>query len=183
MARVYLVRHGEAIGYDDSDPGLSELGVTQARIVAGRLDEIVGTPIDIVTSPLRRARQTAQPLAERWSTPARVVDAVRELPSPGSHSERRPWLRAALRSTFAELGEQQREWRAEILRSLLQFTRDTAVFTHAVVISAVVGYLQGDDRVLSFLPVNTSITVVDAIDGQLMLVDRGTGRDDVGSVG
>ena len=39
MARVYLVRHGEAIGYDDSDPGLSELGVTQARIVAGRLDE------------------------------------------------------------------------------------------------------------------------------------------------
>ena len=113
MARVYLVRHGEAIGYDDSDPGLSELGVTQARIVAGRLDEIVGAPIDIVTSPLRRARQTAQPLAERWSTPARVVDAVRELPSPGSHSERRPWLRAWLATAEAKLAWCHAAWHGE----------------------------------------------------------------------
>ncbi len=118
MTRIYLIRHGEAIGYEDSDPALSELGQEQARQVAERLVELVGAPIDLITSPLRRARETAQPLAERWSTEALVVDAVRELPSPGTHGERRPWLRAALRSTFEAVGEQQREWRAAILRAL-----------------------------------------------------------------
>ena len=183
MARLYLVRHGEATDYAGPDPGLSELGADQARKVAQRLDEIVGAPIDLISSPLRRARETAQPLAERWSTEALVVDAVRELPSPGTPRERRPWWRAALHSTFAELGEQQREWRAGILRALMQRQRDTAVFTHAVVISAVVGHLQDDDRVLAFLPANTSITVVELIDGHLTLVERGAGRDDVGDVG
>jgi broad specificity phosphatase PhoE len=183
VARIYLVRHGEATGYDGPDPGLSELGANQARHVAQRLDEITGAPIELISSPLRRARETAQPLAQRWSTTASVVDAVRELPSPGSPNERRPWLRAALRSTFAELGEEQREWRAEILRTLTQRERDTAVFTHAVVINAVVGHLQHNDRVLGFLPENTSITVVDVIDGRLTLVERGAGRDVVGDVG
>ncbi|MEO5839223.1 MAG: histidine phosphatase family protein [Acidimicrobiales bacterium] len=183
MTRIYLIRHGEAIGYEDSDPALSELGQEQARQVAERLVELVGAPIDLITSPLRRARETAQPLAERWSTEALVVDAVRELPSPGTHGERRPWLRAALRSTFEAVGEQQREWRAAILRALSQRERDTAVFTHAVVISAVVGHLTDDDRVLGFLPANTSITVVDVIDGRLSLVERGAGRDEVGDVG
>lgn len=183
MARIYLVRHGEATDYAGPDPGLSGLGASQARQVARRLDEIVGAPIDLVSSPLRRARETAQPLAERWSTEALVVDAVRELPSPGSPIERRPWLRAALHSTFAALGDQQRDWRAGILHLLTQRSRDTAVFTHAVVISAVVGHLQDDDRVLGFLPANTSITVVDVIDGRLSLIERGAGRDDVGDVG
>jgi broad specificity phosphatase PhoE len=183
VARIYLVRHGEATDYAGPDPGLSELGASQARDVAQRLAEIVGAPIDLVTSPLRRARETAQPLADRWSAEVVVIDAVRELPSPGTFGERRAWLRAALRSTFAGLGEQQRDWRAGILRSLTQRERDTAVFTHAVVISAVVGHLQADDRVLGFVPANTSITVVDVIDGRLSLVERGAGRDDVGEVG
>ena len=73
VARIYLVRHGEATGYDGADPGLSELGASQAREVAQRLDEIVGAPIDLITSPLRRARETAQPLAARWSKEALVV--------------------------------------------------------------------------------------------------------------
>ena len=63
VARIYLVRHGEATGYDGADPGLSELGASQARQVAQRLAEIAGAPIELVTSPLRRARETAQPLA------------------------------------------------------------------------------------------------------------------------
>ena len=84
MARIYLVRHGEATDYAGPDPGLSELGASQARQVAQRLHEIVGAPIDVVSSPLRRARETAQPLAEQWATEVFVVDAVRELPSPGT---------------------------------------------------------------------------------------------------
>ena len=183
MARIYLVRHGEASGYDGADPALTDLGRQQAQLVSRRLDEITGAPIEIVSSPLRRARDTAQPLAELWAKQPLVVDAVRELPSPGPHRERRGWLRVALRSTFAELGDEQRAWRDGILHSLTSHHRDTAVFTHAVVISAVVGHVQRDDRVLGFLPANTSITVIDVADGRLTLVERGEGRDDVGEVG
>ena len=183
MARIYLVRHGEASGYDGADPALTELGHRQAQLVAQRLDEITVAPIDIVSSPLRRALDTAQPLADLWSKTPLVVDAVRELPSPGTQHERRPWLRAALRSTFAELGDEQRRWRDGIVQSLVAHERDTAVFTHAVVISAVVGHMQRDDRVLGFLPANTSITVIDVVDRTLTLVERGAGRDDIGEVG
>jgi broad specificity phosphatase PhoE len=177
MARIYLVRHGEASDYDGPDPGLSERGRQQARLVAERFAEIVDVPIALVSSPLRRARETAEPLAAHWSNPVLVADAVRELPSPGEPSERRAWLRVALRSSFADLGEQQREWRSGIVQFLAQIGRDTAVFTHAVVINAVVGHLQNDDRVLAFVPANTSITIVDVVDGQLTLVERGAARD------
>ena len=183
MARIYLVRHGEASGYDGADPALTELGHRQAQLVAQRLDEITAAPIEIVSSPLRRARDTAQPLADLWSKTPLVVEAVRELPSPGALHERRPWLRAALRSSFADLGDEQRRWRDGILQSLSAHDRDTAVFTHAVVISAVVGHVQRDDRVLGFVPANTSITVIEVSDGVLTLVERGVGRDDVNEVG
>jgi broad specificity phosphatase PhoE len=183
MARLYLVRHGEATGYDAGDPPLTELGQRQAALVADRLHELTGTPIAIATSPLRRARETAQPLAERWSTAPTIDEIVRELPSPGTLQERRPWLRVALRSTFADLGDVQRAWRDEIVHSLQNARDDMVVFTHAVVISAVVGHLQRDDRVLAFLPANTSVTVVEAADGVLTLVERGAGRDDPGEVG
>lgn len=183
MARLYLVRHGEATGYDGGDPPLTELGRRQAELVANRLDQLIGAPISIATSPLRRARETAQPLSDRWSTVASVNDVVRELPSPGSLQERRPWLRIALRSTFADLGDAQRAWRDEIVRSLQHAREDMVVFTHAVVISAVVGHLQRDDRVLAFLPANTSVTVVESADGALTLIERGAGRDDPGEVG
>jgi broad specificity phosphatase PhoE len=183
VARIYLIRHGEATGYDGADPPLTDLGRQQAELVAEHLHEIIGVPIEIATSPLRRARDTAQPLAVRWSKTPTVVDAVRELPSPGTLAERRTWLRAALRATFADLGDVQRAWRDEILRTLGQTPHDLAVFTHAVVISAVVGHLQRDDRVLAFLPANTSITVVDVDEHGLKLVERGAGRDDPREVG
>jgi probable phosphoglycerate mutase len=183
MARLYLVRHGEAVGYDAGDPPLTELGQRQAAVVADRLAAMTGVPIAIMTSPLRRARDTAQPLAARWSTTSVVNEVVRELPSPGTLPERRPWLRVALRLTFADLGDVQREWRDEIIRWMAHAEADAVVFTHAVVISAVVGHLQHDDRVLAFLPANTSVTVVDSTDGALTLVERGAGRDDPGEVG
>jgi broad specificity phosphatase PhoE len=65
---VHLLRHGEVHNPDGvlygRLPGfaLSQLGVAQARLAA---EWLAGRPIrHIVTSPLERARQTAQPLVE-----------------------------------------------------------------------------------------------------------------------
>ena len=174
MARVHLVRHGRPLA-DGADPGLDPLGHEQAAAVADRLAAL--TPRRIVTSPLQRTRDTAAPLAARWSLVPDVVDAVRELPSPSPDlRERRAWLQLALQRTFADLGHEQRAWRDGIVATLAALRDDTVVFTHAVVINAVCGHIAGDDRVLAFVPDHCSVTVIDVDGHGLHLVERGSGR-------
>ena len=81
---LYLVRHGEAAARwgEDPDPGLSELGRAQARRTQMSLiDELTG-PVSIISSPLRRARETAAPLAGALGAQIRIDDAFREIPAP-----------------------------------------------------------------------------------------------------
>lgn len=69
VTRVLLVRHGESVANaggrtaDHILNPLTELGHTQAREFADRLD---CKPTLFVVSPFQRARQTAEPLRERF---------------------------------------------------------------------------------------------------------------------
>src|SRR5262245_19036772 len=98
MARLVLVRHGRAsAGWDDDpDPGLDDVGRAQAQGVADLLS--AQPPRPIVTSPRRRCRETAVPLAGQWGVEPTVDEAVDEIPSPPGvpMGERVPWLRRAL---------------------------------------------------------------------------------------
>jgi broad specificity phosphatase PhoE len=68
-ALIYLVRHGQTPLNEAGvlrgllDPSLDEVGRQQAR----RLGAALGPrhPVLVISSPLRRARQTAQPVADR----------------------------------------------------------------------------------------------------------------------
>ena len=68
-ALIYLVRHGQTPLNESSvlrgllDPSLDEVGEQQAR----RLGAALGprNPVLVISSPLRRARETAQPVADR----------------------------------------------------------------------------------------------------------------------
>jgi broad specificity phosphatase PhoE len=174
MPRVWLVRHGEPTEAIGADPGLTARGHAQAAALVDVL-----APAALVTSPLARARQTASPLERAWSTRALVDDSMRELPSPtDGTASRREWLLAALRGTFADMGEPQQEWRRAIFERLGSFETDTVVTTHAVVINAIVGASVGDDRVLNFRPAHTSVTIVDVgPGGELTLIERGREAD------
>ena len=59
---LYLIRHGRAsAGFAEaSDPGLDEVGRTQAETAAQELASL--GPLPLITSPLKRARETAVPL-------------------------------------------------------------------------------------------------------------------------
>src|SRR5204863_69523 len=78
----YLVRHGKAAASfsEARDPGLDEAGAAQAEAMAERLAPL--GPLPIISSPLRRTRETAMPLERRWRFTARVEPAVGEIPSP-----------------------------------------------------------------------------------------------------
>jgi broad specificity phosphatase PhoE len=72
---LFLIRHGQSLGNvakddDMPDPPLSELGRIQAEQVAAHMRGFRIT--DIVSSPLIRALQTAQPLARALGLPINV---------------------------------------------------------------------------------------------------------------
>ncbi len=179
MTRVHLVRHGRATaGWDvDPDPGLDELGVRQAVAAATTL--AAGSPAALVSSPLRRCRETAAPLAELWGAPVTIEPRVAEIPSPEGipMGERVDWLRAAMQGTWAELGPRYTTFRDDIVTALTTLEQPTVVFSHFVAINAVIGAALGDDRLVIRSLDNASITVVDVIDGRIHLVSGGHEAD------
>ena len=174
MVRLYLVRHGKAAASfaEAHDPGLDETGRAQAEQLAERVAPL--GPLPIVTSPLRRTRETAAPLEHRWRFTARIEPAVGEIPSPVDDPVMRGlWLRDVMAGRWSAQPTELREWRQGVADALLALARPTVVMTHFVAINAAVGIAEGDDRVIGFAPHNCSITVLDVEDGRLRLVRRG----------
>jgi probable phosphoglycerate mutase len=82
QVELILLRHGEpdwtpAGGRSVTDAALTERGRLQAEAVAARL---AGAGIDaLYVSPLRRARETAEPLAKTTGLEPRVLDGLAEI--------------------------------------------------------------------------------------------------------
>lgn len=174
MARLYLVRHGRAAASfgEARDPGLDELGREQAEAVARELDSL--GPLSIMTSPLRRTRETAAPLATLWKAAPQVEAAVAEIPSPTQDLEERvAWLRAFMAGSWRNATPLLAQWREDCLAVLIELPADTVVFSHYVAINVAVGAATGDDRVLVFSPDNCSVTVLENADGALRLIETG----------
>jgi broad specificity phosphatase PhoE len=182
MPRIYLVRHAKpaAAWGDDPDPGLDPLGATQATAVAQHLAKAMArTPV--YTSPLRRCRETAQPLCDLWQCAAKLLPAVAEVPSPPMDSAaRRQWLTAAMRGTWRELHDQAPpgsidylQWRRQVVDALLAMPHDCVICTHYIAINVAVGAARERDEVLSFRPDHASVTVLETAVGHLQLVELG----------
>ena len=84
MPKLYMIRHGEAAsGWDaDTDPGLSDKGRAQSEAVAREIEARVGRKLPLISSPLRRCRETGDPLAAMWNATASIDPRVGEIPSP-----------------------------------------------------------------------------------------------------
>jgi phosphohistidine phosphatase len=72
--RLYLVRHatsesGDSPGMDDADRRLVEQGRSESRLAAQALSRMEARPTLVVTSPLRRAVETARPIAAMLDVP------------------------------------------------------------------------------------------------------------------
>jgi broad specificity phosphatase PhoE len=175
MANLYLVRHGDAsTTWDPSnfDPGLSELGRAQAEARAEQLAD--KGPLALLSSPLRRARDTAATLERRWKTVATVDARIGEIQAPGIAPEhRREWLKAVLQRRWCELGEPFERWRRDVSQALLEITQDTVVFTHFVAINVAVGHALGSDSITNFRPANCSCTLLEVQGKHFRIVELG----------
>ena len=177
LIRLYLVRHGRAsAGFAEAhDPGLDELGQTQALTMAQELAPL--GPLPILTSPLKRACETATPLEQLWNVPAQVEPHVAEIPSLTTDlQERTTWLHQALRGRWSDLSPFHQAWRNGLVTFLCRRKASTVITSHFVAINAAVGAATGDDRMVCFEPDNCSCTVLDVVEGKLRLVLLGRQR-------
>lgn len=175
MPKIYLVRHGEASAAwnEAADPGLSALGRRQAKAAADRLAKI--GPLDVLSSPLLRARETAEPTARAWRRTVEIADEVAEIPSPSELpiNDRQAWLVSLVQNGWSRAADLQRAWKDALIGFLSEREVDTVVFSHFVAINAAVGAALGRDDVVFFRPANASITIIETTAQGLSLIDLG----------
>ncbi|HTT96482.1 MAG TPA: histidine phosphatase family protein [Rhizomicrobium sp.] len=175
MAKIYMVRHGRAeAGFGESmDPGLDALGHSQAEAVAEKLKGF--GPLPIISSPLKRTRETAAPLAKMWNAEPVIEKAVAEIPSPRGMAldARVTWLRNLMGGSWRDVPRDLAEWREDCIASVTEISRDTVIFSHYVAINVIVGAATGDHRVVVFSPDNCSVTIFETDGANLKLIEKG----------
>ncbi|MBM3489763.1 MAG: histidine phosphatase family protein [Alphaproteobacteria bacterium] len=174
VARVYLVRHGKAAATfaEATDPGLDDRGREQAIDLTKRLAPL--GPLPVLVSPLRRTRETALPLCQRWEIDPVVERRVAEIPSRDNDLQARTlWLRGIMGQRWGEVEVWLQPWRQGVIDCLVALPRDTVVVSHFIAINVAVGAATGDDRVVGFRPDNCSCTILQADGSHLTLLERG----------
>ena len=188
MIKIFLVRHGEASeGWTSQDPPLSELGKLQAKslmtFVNSIFDENSINNTNVISSPLNRCIETASLALEKQNLEIEINDNFRELPSPTIDLEKRVnWLRRILPLTWSELLKEKEtmesgvnftQWRENIMSNIYSLKKDTIIFTHFVVINAVIGEILKSDKIVNFQPANCSITEISKKNDKLKIVKLG----------
>lgn len=174
MPKLFLIRHGKAAASftEDPDPGLDDTGHKQAHETALQL--LHKAPLSLVSSPLKRAQETALPLAQMLNQKVSLETRVAEIPSPGlGLKERGPWLQGIMSGCWDQVDRPLKRWREEMIECLLAVKQDTAFFSHYVVINTLVGFAESREEVLVFRPDNGSITAFETDGQSLTLISRG----------
>jgi phosphohistidine phosphatase len=101
--RLFLIRHAKAQpGEPDEARPLAEKGVEQARRLGVTLSLHPTPPAVVLTSPLLRARQTAQAVAEATGAELRVDERI----GPGATADSLRTAVAGLAGPVAAVGHQ-----------------------------------------------------------------------------
>ena len=181
MNRLQVIRHGRAAsswGDADEDPGLDAVGHAQAAEVAAAIMALpeADRPTRVVSSPLRRCRETAAPLAQALGVEMLVDPRVGEIPTPAglSAADRPAWLRKAFEGAWEQIeGDlDYRAWAESVAAALANYA-NAAVFSHFVALNAAVSVATNEGRVAAFRPDHCSVTTFEVRDGRLILVDKG----------
>ena len=199
MTYLYLIRHARSTWNAEgrmqgwADPPLDELGRTQARALAERLKS---EPITAVySSPLARARETAEAIAAQHRLTVKYDDRLKErnlgdwTGLTGSEADdRSPELRSNGRDwridgppggeTQAELTARAAAAFADILTAHPDESRRVAVVSHGGTLSALMAHLFKTPigSPVHFAADNTSIARVRAKDGHVHLLGWGDDR-------
>jgi probable phosphoglycerate mutase len=190
---LWLIRHGRADFSakeftstprgEQFDPPLDETGREQAEKLARRLLSMDPQPSAVYCSPLRRARETVAPFAERSSLEVRYDDDLVEVNTGEWESKTFEEILAADAEILRRILDHESIWhrapgaetldslRARVSRSVDGILRrhadgDVVVICHGGVINAYIAPILGLEHEMFFLPENTSVNTVVIEDGE-----------------
>jgi probable phosphoglycerate mutase len=155
---LLLIRHGLPVRREldsgTADPELSEAGHAQARHLAEYLSSEVLHAV--YASPLRRAQQTAQPLAESQGVPIAIVDDVAEwdrhsneyVPIEELKAANDPRWQAMLRGEWTVHEESPDQFRARVVGAIERLVDEhggerIAIVCHGGVINGYLSHILG----------------------------------------
>jgi probable phosphoglycerate mutase len=166
---LLLIRHALPVRVDEgsaegpADPELADLGRRQAAALAEWLAE---EKVDAVySSPMRRALETAAPLAERIGLEVVVEDGVAEYDREAASYIPIEELKAAGDPRWNQVPEQPEHFRGVVVDAIERIVaahpgQRVAVVCHGGVVNAYAAHVLGIEDVLFFLPHYTSISRV-----------------------
>ncbi len=169
---LIIIRHGQPLHVENkdntpADPALSETGIMQARKLSRRLkNEKIDT---IYCSPMKRARMTAEPLAELKGIDVRIDPGVAEfdVQSPEyvpleelkkiDYEKWREYMEGGFETAF-----DIEAFRPRVLNSFAAIVAENkskrvAVVCHGGVINVFASHVLGTKNTLFFVPDYTSI--------------------------
>lgn len=179
---VVFARHGQAPRAGDGDPGLTEAGHAQARLLASALGSEVFDAV--YCSPLRRTIETAAPVCRVLKIEPELRDGLAEFDRKSSEyvllrdlrEAGDPRYEACMGGDLSSWGTDLDTFRADALGVLGEILTNHAggrvlVVTHGGVLNIVVGSVLGlGGPWFFFLPDNCGITrVVADAEGRLRL--------------
>lgn len=173
---IYLIRHGEAAQAWDKapDPKLSELGQQQAKQLADDYLLTLSTDFQLVSSPLQRAQETAIPFQKNLNLSPIINPNFAEVPSPGiALVDRRNWLKGLFTKKVTELEPPQLDWRNNIISGIQSLEKNTLIFSHFMTINAVVGWIRGNEKLVSYYPNYCSITKIEKVGNEFFIRSLG----------
>ena len=163
---LLFIRHGRPVRIDEgdadgpADPALSDLGRRQAAALAVWLAE---ERVDAIwVSPMRRARETAVPLADRLALPIVIDDDLAEFDRDALSYIPIEELKAANDPRWNEMPERPEHFHASVVGAVERIVaahprQRVAVVCHGGVINAYAGHVLKIDEPLFFLPDYTSV--------------------------
>jgi len=174
---IYLIRHGEAAHAWDKapDPKLSGNGQIQAQKLADDyLPLLNARDFQLVSSPLQRAQETAIPFQEALKLSPIINPNFAEVPSPSiALADRREWLKGLFSKKVNELEQPQVDWRNNIIAGIQSLEKNTLIFSHFMTINAVVGWIRGNEKLVSYYPNYCSITKIERVGNDFFIRSLG----------
>lgn len=155
---IYLVRHGEALvpWSDGGDSGLSANGEQQATSVADRLSHL-NNPL-LISSPLVRALETGRQLSVANSAELQVDERFSEVPLPPDVPIRKKWLRTVSDMRWFDVDDSIKRWKSDAWAGLMALQEESVIFTHFMLINALVSRATSNENLICFEPDYGSIT-------------------------
>ena len=174
---LIFVRHAEPVRIDavesggrPVDPPLTERGARQADLLA---DWLAHERIEaVLSSPQRRARETAAPIARAHDLEVEIVDGIVEYDVQADHyipveelkAKRDPQWFAMIEGRWTDFGgDSPGEFRDRVVRSVDDIIdrfagRRVVAVCHGGVINVAIATILGIDRLLWFDPHYTSVS-------------------------